>query len=242
MPVGDQALDRLPQVEAAAGVQPGRRLVEEQHRRLAPRARRRGPAGGACRPSRSWRAGRPASTRSKRSSSSCAARACAAGARLAVEPARPWSRFSRPVRFSSTAAYWPARPICWRSSAASRTTSRPATRAVPASGFSSVVSTRTAVVLPAPLGPSRPSTVPAARLEVDAVERAHVAEGLHEPLDGDRGAGGGRHALDGTRHRGRRRRLRGGVRMRSGRTRAAELIGAARAARHMLARWTSPRP
>src|ERR687883_1675676 len=69
-------------------------------------------------------------------------------------------RFSWPVRFSSTAAYWPARPICERSFAASRTTSKPATRAEPPSGRSSVVRMRTAVVLPAPLGPSRPSTVP----------------------------------------------------------------------------------
>ena len=39
-------------------------------------------------------------------------------------------------------------------------TSTPSTRAVPPSGRSSVVSMRTTVVLPAPLGPSRPSTVP----------------------------------------------------------------------------------
>src|SRR2546425_732324 len=36
----------------------------------------------------------------------------------------------------------------------------PATRAVPASGGSSVVRMRTAVVLPAPLGPSRPRMLP----------------------------------------------------------------------------------
>src|SRR5215216_3647005 len=70
------------------------------------------------------------------------------------------SRFSKPVRFSSTAAYWPASPIFARSAAASRLTSRPATRALPASVSSSVVRIRTAVVLPAPLGPSRPSTLP----------------------------------------------------------------------------------
>ncbi len=65
------------------------------------------------------------------------------------------------MRFSSTAAYWPARPICARSAAASLTTSSPATRAVPPSGGSSVVRMRTAVVLPAPFGPSRPRIVPA---------------------------------------------------------------------------------
>ena len=65
------------------------------------------------------------------------------------------------MRYSSTAAYWPDTPILARSAAASRTTSRPSTVAVPDVGSSSVVSTRTAVVLPAPLGPSRPRTVPA---------------------------------------------------------------------------------
>src|SRR4051812_8397192 len=71
-------------------------------------------------------------------------------------------RFSSPVRFSSTAAFWPARPMRERSCAASRTTSRPATRAVPASGERSVERMRTVVVLPAPFGPSTPSTVPGA--------------------------------------------------------------------------------
>ena len=41
-------------------------------------------------------------------------------------------------------------------------TSKPATSARPALGASSVVSTRTVVVLPAPLGPSRPKTSPGA--------------------------------------------------------------------------------
>src|SRR3954452_8066977 len=71
-------------------------------------------------------------------------------------------RFSSPVRFSSTAAFWPARPMRERSCAASRTTSRPATWAVPASGERSVERMRTVVVLPAPLGPSTPRTVPGA--------------------------------------------------------------------------------
>src|SRR3954454_9665926 len=72
------------------------------------------------------------------------------------------TRFSSPVRCSSTAAYWPASPMRARSAGASETTSRPATRALPASGSSSVARMRTVVVLPAPLGPSTPSTVPGA--------------------------------------------------------------------------------
>src|SRR3954462_15271901 len=71
-------------------------------------------------------------------------------------------RFSSPVRFSSTAAFWPARPMRERSCAASRTTARAATRAVPASGERSVERMRTVGVLPAPLGPSTPRTVPGA--------------------------------------------------------------------------------
>jgi hypothetical protein len=61
---------------------------------------------------------------------------------------------------ASTAAYCPASPMRSRTCWGWRTTSRPSTVAVPLSGRSSVVSTRTAVVLPAPLGPSSPSTVP----------------------------------------------------------------------------------
>src|SRR6185437_14555368 len=49
----------------------------------------------------------------------------------------------------------------WRCTAqASRTTSRPATGAEPASGRVSVVRMRTAVVVPAPFGPSTPRMAP----------------------------------------------------------------------------------
>ena len=47
---------------------------------------------------------------------------------------------------------------------------------------------RTAVVLPAPLGPSTPSTVPSRAGQVDPVQRLGGAEALGEPLglDGER--------------------------------------------------------
>src|SRR5215467_14685383 len=48
-----------------------------------------------------------------------------------------------------------------RTCSACRTTSRPSTLARPASGARMVARIRTAVLLPAPLGPSRPSTLPA---------------------------------------------------------------------------------
>ena len=70
------------------------------------------------------------------------------------------SRFSKPVRYSSTAAYCPESPMRSRTAWGSFAMSMPSTVAVPSSGSSRVVSTRTVVVLPAPLGPSSPSTVP----------------------------------------------------------------------------------
>ena len=92
------------------------------------------------------------------------------------------SRFCRPVRSSSTEAYWPVRPMVCRTRSASRTTSKPLIRAVPASGVSRVERMRTAVVLPAPLGPSTPSTVPAGHGEVHALQRPRLPEVLHEAL------------------------------------------------------------
>ena len=70
------------------------------------------------------------------------------------------TRFSRAVRFLSSAANCPVSEIRSRTRAASVTTSYPPTRAWPASGRRSVASIRTVVVLPAPLGPSNETTVP----------------------------------------------------------------------------------
>ena len=71
------------------------------------------------------------------------------------------TRFSRPVRNGSTAAYCPDRPIRRRTACGSSATSNPATRARPRSGLSKVARIRTVVVFPAPFGPSSPSTPPA---------------------------------------------------------------------------------
>ena len=57
-PVAHELAQHVPQVVAAARVEPGGRLVEEQHRRARPPGWRRGRAGGACRPRTSSRAGR----------------------------------------------------------------------------------------------------------------------------------------------------------------------------------------
>ena len=105
------------------------------------------------------RAGRSAASPRLKLASSSRARS-----RLALRPrwySRPiMSRFSKPVRYSSTAAYCPERPILLRTPAGLRSTSTPTTSAEPSSGCSRVERIRTTVVLPAPFGPSRPSTVP----------------------------------------------------------------------------------
>ena len=102
---------------------------------------------------------RPAASVKPNRSSNSAARCLAAG-RDAPSNLPSMSRFSVPVSDSSTAAYWPASAIRNRTWCACVSTSKPATLARPASGRSRVASTRTAVVLPAPLGPSIPSTAP----------------------------------------------------------------------------------
>ena len=56
----------------------------------------------------------------------------------------------------------------------------------PRPGGSSVVRIRTAVVLPAPFGPSSPSTVPRGHRQVDAPQRADLAERLGQALDKNR--------------------------------------------------------
>ena len=85
----------------------------------------------------------------------------------ARESARPRSdsspistRFWRPVSRGSNVASWAATPMWRRTSAGCLITSMPATVACPESGRARVVSTRTAVVLPAPFGPNSPRMVP----------------------------------------------------------------------------------
>jgi hypothetical protein len=72
------------------------------------------------------------------------------------------TRFSRPLRISSTAANCPVRLIDSRTPAASVATSKPLTPTVPASALSSVDRIFTTVVLPAPLEPSRAKMLPRA--------------------------------------------------------------------------------
>src|SRR5512135_3652342 len=70
------------------------------------------------------------------------------------------SRFSHPVRSRSEVSACGITPIASRTRTGSRATSKPATNPCPAVGTISVVSMRLSVVLPAPLGPSRPNNSP----------------------------------------------------------------------------------
>ena len=125
-PLLHSGLDGLPELDPAARVEAGRGLVQEQDR--WPGHERGGQVEA---PPHAARVGAhepmAAPDSAKRSSSSPARRRASARPRWYSRPTI--SRFSKPLRFSSTAAYCPARPMWARSAAASRTTSKPATRA-----------------------------------------------------------------------------------------------------------------
>ena len=126
-PLVDEVLEHVPEVVAGARVQAGRRLVEEQQLGRRRRASRRGRAGGACRPSTPWRAGRAASASANCSSSSSARVRARLRPRWCSSPIIV--RFSCPVSRPSTVASWAARPMLRRTSTGSVAMSWPATRA-----------------------------------------------------------------------------------------------------------------
>ena len=134
--LGHQVLDDAPQVLAALGVEPGRRLVQEEDRRAGDQG------GGQVEP-----ATHAARVRLEGAVGGVGEAEVARAARRPVGPtsfqlmwlSRPTMRmFSRPVRFSSTAAYWPASPMIRRTVSASLTTSWPRMVAWPESGFKMV--------------------------------------------------------------------------------------------------------
>ena len=132
VPSRDQLLDDRPQVLAALGVEPGGGLVEEEHRRAGHQG-----GGQVEAPAHAARVGLERRGRRHRSGRSPrAARRPARPTRVRLRwESRPTMRmFSRPVRFSSTAAYWPASPMIRRTASGSATTSWPRTAAVPAVG------------------------------------------------------------------------------------------------------------
>ena len=130
-------------------------------------------------------AARPAAPVSSKRSSSSAARARAA-ARLKPSRRPIIIMFSVPVSSSSTDANWPVSAISWRTCTASVTHVVPADPGLPGVRFSKVARTRTAVVLPAPLGPRRARTVPGPAAQVNPAQRLGAAEALGQPLGLDR--------------------------------------------------------
>ena len=157
--LGHQALDHLPQAQPAARVEAGRRLVEEQHRRLgdergrevepAPHAARVGlrrPLGGV-------------------DEVEALEQLAAAGLRRA--PAAAVQPPDHRQVLEAGQVFVDRRVLAREPDPLAQPRRRRGRRRVrrprgPASGFSSVVRMRTSVVLPAPLGPSRPSTSPPA--------------------------------------------------------------------------------
>jgi hypothetical protein len=95
------------------------------------------------------------------------------------------TRFSRPVRISSTAANCPVRLKDSRTFPGFAATSKPFTVTVPASPLSSVERIFTRVVLPAPFA-EQSENAPPGHVEVDAAQYLEVFEVLLQALDVDR--------------------------------------------------------
>jgi hypothetical protein len=83
-------------------------------------------------------------------------------------------RFSRAVSVGYSAICCGTRPSARRACAGSRSTTWPATAAVPALGLRSVASTDSVEVFPAPFGPSRPTTSPASTVKLTPSSAARV--------------------------------------------------------------------
>ena len=159
VPAGDARLDRLPHAEAAARVE----ARSSARRGTAPaggaRARPRGRAAGACRRSRSS----PGAWRRRRGRSARAARSRALRASLARQVVEPADHLEV---LEAGQVLVDRRVLAGEADLARAARRRRARRRArrrgrcPRRAASSVVRMRTAVVLPAPLGPSRPSTVP----------------------------------------------------------------------------------
>ena len=141
---------------------PPGRVRWSAHRGRSPSGHRSGSwrcrGGGACRPSRPTPGARP----HRRGRIAPAARPPPGAGSGTCRSLAIMTRFSRPVRISSTAENCPVRLIDSRTRAGCDTTSNPLTLAVPASGLSRVVRALTIVVLPAPLEPSNAKMLPLA--------------------------------------------------------------------------------
>ena len=94
-------------------------------------------------------------------------------------------RFSRPVRFSSTEAYCPVTPTSWRIMCGSRRTSTPKMLGLAVVDRQQGGEHPQHRGLAGAVGAEHAEDLAAADLEVDAVDRALVAEGLDQAGGGD---------------------------------------------------------
>ena len=181
--VADELLDRLPQVDPRARVQAGGRLVEEQHRRARDERRREvQPAPHAARVGLRRAARRRRRARSARAAPARAAsppRACCRRA------GRPSSGSRSPVRFSSTAAYWPASPIRERSFARVLDHVQPGHARLARVGRQQRREHAHRGRLPGPVRAEHAQHGAGRGLEIDTVEGADVPERLDEALGAD---------------------------------------------------------
>ena len=184
---GHQVPDDLPHVAAAARVQPGGRLVEEDHLAGCRPGSSPGRAGAACRRSRSTPASRP--RRPGRTGRAARRRGAGPSARPRWCRSAISSRFSSPVSRLSTAENWPVTPIAARTASGSLARSWPATRTSPASARISVDRILTVVVLPGAVRAEQREDRSPRDVQVDAVEHDVVAERLAQPGRRDRRLG-----------------------------------------------------
>ena len=192
------AARRSPPARSGRGPRSARRARAARARAAAP-ARCR--ASGACRAS-TRATGRARSAAESSSSSSARARPgrATAGQRSEVVEqvdaahALVEARRARQVAEPLAVAPRPSAHGSW-----------PSTETLPASARSSPSAIRIAVVLPAPFGPRKPNTSPCSTSQVEAVERAPIAEALDETGERDGRIGHRTHRSRGPRKRRRAR-------------------------------------
>ena len=182
---GGQVADHVPHGLAGGRVEPGGRLVEEQHARGGDQAGRQVDA-----------AARPAGELADPSACGLVqvepvdevAGPAAGGAAQAGE-APDQLEVLRGGEEVVEPGVLPGDPDAGRTRAGWATTSMPSTRTRPASGRTWVVSTRTKVVLPAPLWPSTPRVCPGATVRLTSSRASGPPEGDPEAVDEDRVVG-----------------------------------------------------
>ena len=186
VPAVDHVADGLPDLVAAAGIQPGGRLVEEQQARPADQA-----SGDVETPPHPAGVRRHLAVAGLGEAERCQQLVGAGSGAAALD--RSWrrpnmTRFSRPNSTSSKRRGLTDQADRGRTAAASRRTSWPATTASPSSQRVSVANVCTAVLLPGPVGTQQGVDGAGRDLEVEAVEGEGVAVSLAQPA-GERGVG-----------------------------------------------------